>query len=338
MGPVLFTHDEVRKAVDGDDPQERIANSTKSLDMIEETIRFLAAGHPNDVRAAAYIPPGVSHYSVGKARLQAHVATTVGDDSPMVCYVSVVGTGMTFHKNGVWRMVWDPNTLALLCMLPDYYVQPWAVGGHAGVATRWLARKDAKVLTIFGSSRHAYGALRANVGARSFDEVRIYSPTPENRKAFAEEVRRDFDLNVVASESPREAVEGADVISLASRSTPEDEPVLKAEWLSPGAHINTITYELGPDVIERARIVPQETEELRGLKWEPFSSRLNAGEIPKLGPDMQSILTSNTTARASEDEITLYLANSSVVHSVPIAQWIYEEGRAKGLGQEFDVG
>ena len=338
MGPVIFSHDDVRKAADGDSPQERIANAKLSLDMVEESLRFLANGHAKDARTQVLIPPDVQHYADGKARLAAHLATVPGDDSPMVAYLSCVGKGMTFDKEGVWRMVWDPNTLGLVCILPDYYVQPWAVGGHAGVGTRWLAREDAKVLTIFGSSRHAYGALRANVGARDFDEIRVWSPTEENRKAFAEQARRDFDLNVVASGSAREAVEGADVISLAPRNVPGDPPVLDVEWLSPGTHLNSITYELGPEIIERARIVPQSTEQLRELGWEPYSSKLNAGEIPNLGPDMYSIVSSGKTARASDDEITLYLANSSVVHSVPLSRWIFDEGRAKGFGQELDAG
>jgi len=338
MGPVFFTHEDVRKAADGDDPQARMANAKLSLDMVEDSIRAMAGGHPRDDRSQVLIPPGTFHYAQGKAMLAAHLATMPGDDSPLVAYLVCIGNRMTYDKNGIWRLVWDPNTLSLVCILPDYHVQPWAVGGHAGVGTRWLAREDAKVLTIFGSSRHAYGALRANVGARDFDEIRVWSPTEEHRKAFAEQARRDFDLNVVASESAREAVEGADVISLAPRNVPGDPPVLDVEWLSPGTHLNSITYELGPEIIERARIVPQNTDELRGQGWEPYSSRLNAGEIPNLGPDMYSMVSSGKTARADDDEITLYLANSSVTHSVAISRWIYDEGRAKGLGIELDAG
>ena len=338
MGPVFFTHEDVRKAADGDDPQARMANAKLSLDMVEDSIRAMAAGHPKDDRSHVQIPPGVHHYAHGKAMLGAHLATMPGDDSPLVAFLVCIGNRMSFDKNGVWRLVWDPNTLSLVCILPDYYVQPWAVGGHAGVGTRWLAREDAKVLAIFGSSRHAYGALRANLGARDFDEVRIWSPTPENRKAFGERARRDFDINVVVSESAREAVEGADVISLATRNHPSSPPVFEAEWLSPGTHVNTIAYELGPEIIERARIVPQHTEELRVFPWEPYHSRLLADEIPNLGPDMYSMLSSGKTARASDDEITVYLADGAVVHSIAIVQWIYDEGRAKGLGHQLDIG
>lgn len=338
MGPVLFTHGDVRRAVDGDDPGSRLEAGRRSLDMVEEAIRALAGGHPNDERARVQVPPEVTHYARGKAMLAAQVASMPGDDTPLVAYVLCIGHHMSYDRDGVWRFVWDPNSLSLVCMLPDYYVQPWAVGGHAGVGTRWLAREDARTLAIFGSSRHAYGALRANAAARDFDEVRVWSPTVEHRKAFAEQAGRDFGLKVVVSGSAREAVEGADVISLATRHAPGDEPVLSAEWLSPGAHVNTITYELGPDVIERARIVPHDTEELKHRGWEPFSSALNAGEIPTLGPDMFTMVRTGKTARANDDEVTVYLANSSVVHSVPIARWIYDQGRAKGLGQQLNLG
>jgi ornithine cyclodeaminase len=96
----------------------------------------------------------------------------------------------------------------------------------SAVATRLLAREDASVLAIIGAGVQARTHLEAIPLVRNINDVRIYSRT----RAKAEGLGRAVD-------SVEEAVRGADIVVTATSSK---EPVIRREWISPGAHINAV--------------------------------------------------------------------------------------------------
>ena len=100
----------------------------------------------------------------------------------------------------------------------------------SAVATKLLARPDAHVLAILGSGVQARSHVRALRLVRTFDEVRVWSPTPAHAKQCAEEV------GGVAMPA-EDAVRGADVVVTVTGS---GEPVLRGAWLSEGAHVNAV--------------------------------------------------------------------------------------------------
>jgi len=90
---------------------------------------------------------------------------------------------------------------------------------------------------------------------RSFNTVRIFSRDPDKRHQFADQMRSQFDCDIQDVETAQHAAEEADVLICATTSS---DPVIEADWLKPGVHINTIgpkfkdSHELGPDVVELA--------------------------------------------------------------------------------------
>ena len=105
------------------------------------------------------------------------------------------------------------------------------------------------VLAIIGSGVQARSHLEALRLVRQFEEVRVWSPR------HAEDFARQFD-GVRATSSAEEAVRGADVVVIATKSK---TPVLSGEWLSPGAHINAIGglapwRELDDEALRRSRV------------------------------------------------------------------------------------
>ena len=82
--------------------------------------------------------------------------------------------------------------------------------------------------------------------------MRVFSPTKKNREAFAAEMTEKLDIEVIAVDSPEKALKGADIVSLTTDSL---IPVIKADWLEPGMHINNVrNNEAGPDVLARADV------------------------------------------------------------------------------------
>jgi thiomorpholine-carboxylate dehydrogenase len=96
--------------------------------------------------------------------------------------------------------------------------------------TKRLASPDSQVLALLGSGVQAKAHLEALSEVRRFDEVRVWSRTPEHARRFAaEHGARALDAEA--------AVRGADVVVTATNAL---EPILKGAWLKPGAHVNAV--------------------------------------------------------------------------------------------------
>jgi ornithine cyclodeaminase len=131
-------------------------------------------------------------------------------------------------------------------------------GSASGVATKWMAAPSADEFAIIGTGKQAMTQVAAVVAVRPIRRIRVYGPNQERREAFAERVRKAFDLPVVAAKSIAEAVDGATVVTVVTRAT---EPILTAGMLTRGAHINTVgailpsRAELAGDVLARASMI-----------------------------------------------------------------------------------
>ena len=140
-----------------------------------------------------------------------------------------------------------------LALMNDGYLQHMRVGACAGLGTKYLARANAKILAMIGSGGMARTYAMAIKEVRPIEMMRVFSPTEANRKAYAHEMKEKLGFDVVAVDSPEKAVKGADIVSLTTDSL---VPVIKAEWLEPGMHINNVrNNEAGPDVLKRADVI-----------------------------------------------------------------------------------
>ncbi len=139
-----------------------------------------------------------------------------------------------------------------LALMNDGYLQHMRVGACAGVGTKYLSRQNSKVMAMIGSGAMARTYAEAIKLVRPVETIRVFSPTKKNREAYAAEMTERLDIEVIPVDSPEKALKGADIVSLTTDSL---VPVIKAEWLEPGMHINNVrNNEAGPDVLSRADV------------------------------------------------------------------------------------
>ncbi|WP_106850256.1 ornithine cyclodeaminase family protein [Blastococcus sp. Marseille-P5729] len=110
-------------------------------------------------------------------------------------------------------------------------------GAIGGVAVDALAAPQASTLTLIGSGIQAYWQAWAIQAIRPLRKVRVYSPTPDHRVAFARRLADRLDLPAKAMADPHEAVDGADIVVLATTAR---EPVIDTGWLADGAHVSSL--------------------------------------------------------------------------------------------------
>ena len=139
-----------------------------------------------------------------------------------------------------------------LALMNDGFLQHMRVGACAGLGTKYLSRKNSKVLAMIGSGGMARTYAMAIKEVRPIEIMRVFSPTKANRERYAREMTEQLDIEVIPVDSPEKALKGADIVSLTTDSL---VPVIKADWLERGMHINNVrNNETGVDVLERADV------------------------------------------------------------------------------------
>jgi ornithine cyclodeaminase/alanine dehydrogenase-like protein (mu-crystallin family) len=206
------------------------------------------------------------------------------------------------------------QTLAVMNASPVTAIRTAAV---TAVATRRLAREDAKVLAVVGAGVQARSHLEALPG---FAEVRIASRSREHAEALAEE----FGASVVGS--IEEALDGADVVALTTNSA---EPIIRRAWLHEGAHVNAVGMgqELDQDTLRAGTLFVdrRESAEVEG-KIDPAWIHAELGEL----------IVGSAPGRSSADELTVFRSLGIAVEDLFAAEYIVRRAGETGRGLTID--
>src|SRR5438477_1271606 len=98
---------------------------------------------------------------------------------------------------------------SLLSILPDGIIQRLRVGASSALATRAMARADAHTVGLIGAGAQATAQLLGLANVLELERVRVYSPTPARRRAFAADLAGRIGVPVEPVDDARPAVEGA---------------------------------------------------------------------------------------------------------------------------------
>jgi ornithine cyclodeaminase/alanine dehydrogenase-like protein (mu-crystallin family) len=144
-------------------------------------------------------------------------------------YPSNAERGIPTHMATIFLV--DAQTGAPLAIMDGRLITEMRTAAVSAAATKLLASPDAKVLAILGSGVQARSHVEALRLVRQCEEIRVWSPTLEHSKRFAQEI------DATVTSSAEEAVRNADVIVTVTSSK---TPVLRGDWLKPGCHVNAI--------------------------------------------------------------------------------------------------
>jgi len=242
--------------------------------------------------------------------------------------------GLDSHQGTV--TLFDGGTGEPRAILDASAVTAIRTAAVSAVATRLLAREQARVLAIVGAGVQGKAHLEALVPLRSFEEVRIYSPT----EAHALAVAGDGAARVVSS--AQEAVRGADVVVLATSAR---EPVVRRDWLAPGAHVNAIgasvpsARELDTATVAACALYCDSRESLRNEAGEYLRAVQEgaiAGEDHVRG-ELGDVLAGTAPGRRGDDELTVFRSLGLAVEDLAAAECAVAAARRLGIGTEVDL-
>ncbi len=170
-------------------------------------------------------------------------------------------------------LLYRAEDAAPLALLEANHLGQIRTGAASGLATDLLAHPEARTLGVIGSGFQARTQVEAMLAVRAFERVRVWSRTEEKRRAFAADAAARFGVAVEAARSAEEAVRDAEVVVTATNAA---KPVIEAEWIAPGTHINAMgsnqaaRRELPEELVRRAGLIVVDSVE---------QSRMEAGDL-----------------------------------------------------------
>lgn len=180
-------------------------------------------------------------------------------------------------------------------------------GAIGGVAIKVMSRPDAKQLAVIGTGDQARTQLEAAIAVRDIQRILVYSRSDQNRTKFSEEMTEKLGMDVIPVDSPKRCVENADIVICATNSS---SPVLEADWLKPGAHINTVGpksvkgHELPIEIASQSSVISTDSlEQLNAYSTPHFLA--NTPYVQKI-VELSDIITGKIQMRTSNNDVTLF--------------------------------
>jgi ornithine cyclodeaminase/alanine dehydrogenase-like protein (mu-crystallin family) len=138
--------------------------------------------------------------------------------------------GTQFHTHNATVLLLNARTGEPLAAVDGRLITEMRTAAVSAAVSKYLMPVESRVLAVLGSGVQAHSHVAALSQVAHFDEIRIWSRTPEHAQRFARE------HGAVAMQAD-EAVREADVVVVATSAT---TPVLQGAWLKPGAHVNAV--------------------------------------------------------------------------------------------------
>lgn len=265
--------------------------------------------------------------------------------------VSAVKVVTIFPKNPSRGMATTQGVILLsdaengehLALLNASYLTRLRTGALSGIATDFLARKDARVLTIIGTGAMGFEQAIGVLAVRDIERILLVNRTREKAEKFGEKLRA-FGVTVPFEvfEDVSAAVRQADIICCATRS---NEPVFNGQDLKPGTHINGVGSYL-PDMKEvdhttisrAAKII---VDDLAGVRVEAgeLISAANQGNwsFNDIHGELYELVMLTKTGREKEEEITFFKSVGAAYFDLAVAKGVYRQSKERNIGMEIEV-
>ncbi len=251
------------------------------------------------------------------------------------------------HKQGLPShlatiLLLDPETGSLIALMDGRYITEARTAAVSAVSARFLANAKASTLGIIGTGVQARSHLEALQQVRQLKEVRVWSPRQQSRDQFVDDMSPHFPIPITACASAEAAVNGADLIVLATSSR---TPVVEEAWIANGAHVMSVgacrpdQREMAPALVKRGRLyvdsraaaVVESGDVVMNIADGLFDQTHVRGEIGEL-------VLGRVPGRGSDADVTIFKSLGMAVEDVIAARLAYTEAARAGLGQMLEEG
>ena len=293
---------------------------------------------------------GLLEEAAGSARNMEKTAAHWGKSSNMHA-IGAVFEGANVFGTKTWGntpeggstpllILWNATTAKLLAIIEARAIGQMRTGAMSAIATKWMSVRDADDFAIIGSGKQALTQVAAVAAVRLLRRIRVFSPTPAKRNAFADKLRSMFPgTEIKVADDAARATDGASIITLITRAR---EPILSSSMVARGAHVNAagaITKErreFSQDLFPRATLVAVDT--VPGTRQ--LSAEFTDWYDGKCGGDWTrvqpiSAIIAAGKPRPGNTDVSLFKPMGMGISDVSLGIEIVRRAEASGIGRSM---
>ena len=238
-------------------------------------------------------------------------------------------------------MLFSAETGKIIATMDGSYITAIRTACASALATQALANPQTPVLGILGAGVQARAHIQALTRVRKVEKIKLYSPSGTSATAVKQEMEPQVKCAVDAADSAESTVRDADLLVTA---TTAKEPIVKAEWLKPGVHINAVGShrpdfrEIDGATLARAKIVVDSREAVMAECGDILLA-LNEKTIAEdaLHAEIGEVLAGTRPGRNNTGEMTLYKSVGIAIQDVAAAHLVYRKALERGIGAIVEI-
>jgi alanine dehydrogenase len=310
-----------------------VAEVRELLDL-DELVDALAAAHRDLSAGDASMPPRIAAMVQERQGLLGVMPAYLPSAGLACKLVTLFPQNTDRHTHQAVIVVFDPENGTPLAVMDGRYITATRTAAGSALATRLLAREDAEVLALLGTGVQARSHARALPRVRAFSEIRVAGRDRSRAEALAEEI----GPHARAVSSYEEAIRGSDVVAATTHAT---EPIVRREWLSQGAHVNSVGLnpsgrEVDEQTVADALLVVESRES--ALAPPPAGAPELVGVSPAdVHAELGELVAGTKPGRSSQDEITLYKSVGVAVQDVAAAALVLAAAKERSVGRAIEL-
>lgn len=237
-------------------------------------------------------------------------------------------------------MVFTPEEGIPVALLDGSELTAIRTAAASALATRALARADARCLAIIGSGQQAEHHVRALLQVRPVERIVIWSRSRERARSLMARLTLPATIAVDLADSVAEAVADADIVTTVTSAR---SPVLAGEWLRPGVHVNLVgaaireAAEADAETVMRARFFVDYRESAMAQAGELLDA-IEQGIVDEahIAGEIGEVLSGQVSGRRDEHEITVYKSLGVAAQDLAAGWQAWLQARERSLGVEVD--
>ncbi|HZT92520.1 MAG TPA: ornithine cyclodeaminase family protein [Gaiellaceae bacterium] len=307
----------------------RLLPMAECIDAMTEALAALARGEVHNPLRFVIRPPGEPSM-LGLMPAHRGGARPLYALKAVAIFPANAARGLDLHQGFV--ALFDGETGATRALLNAGAITAIRTAAVSAVATRLLAREDARTLAILGAGIQARAHVDALREVRAFDRLVVWGRTP-GRLA-------DVD-GVEEVGSAEDAVRFADVLVTATSAA---EPIVRREWLRPGVHVNAVgssiptTRELDTATMAEAALFVDRRESTVNEAGDfLFPQREGAIGPEHIRAELGELILGTAQGRTRDDELTVFKSLGLAVEDLAAAEHVYLRAQAEDVGRVVEL-
>jgi alanine dehydrogenase len=237
-------------------------------------------------------------------------------------------------------MLFSAETGKMIAAMDGSYITAIRTACASAMATKVLANPQTPVLGILGAGVQARTHIQALTRVRKLEKIKLYSPSGTSAAAVKKEMAQ-VPVTMEVAENPEAAVRDADLVVTVTTSR---EPILKADWLKPGVHINAVgshspdMREIDGATLARAKVVVDSREAIMAECGDILLA-IKEGSVTKdnIHGEIGEVLAGTKAGREHTDEVTLYKSVGIAIQDVATANLVYHKALKQEVGTTVEI-